>query len=205
LNEEVEEEVELSFEDASPVFPTVSSSRAESLDISGLQPFTKILTSFLDNTTSNPPVVNHPVPNLPFQQQPHNPVPPVMAQPTFPFPLPSLITNANLKNKPPIALSKFYGLATEDPDTFLFEFDILFHSFDYNTDAHKLKLFPATLKESALRWFMGLGANVAVNWDEMQALFLEKYKEYCKASGTRGDDIFRISQKEEETLEGYVS
>ena len=72
-----------------------------------------------------------------------------MAQPTFPFPLQSLVTNANLKNIPPIALAKFYGLATEDSDTFLFEFEILCHSFDYNIDAHKLKLFTTTLKESA--------------------------------------------------------
>ena len=73
-----------------------------------------------------------------------------MAQPTFPFPLLSLVTNANLKNIPPTALPNFYGLTTEDPDTFLFEFDILCHSFDYKNDAHKLKLFPATLKESTL-------------------------------------------------------
>ena len=128
-----------------------------------------------------------------------------MAQPTFPFPLPSLVTNVNLKNIPPTALPKLYGLATEEPDTFLFEFDILCHSFDYNTNSHKLNFFPLTLKELALRWFMGLGANVATTWDEIQALFLEKYKEYCKASGIRGDNIFRISQKEEETLEDYVS
>ena len=127
-----------------------------------------------------------------------------MTQPTFPFPLPSLVTNANLKNIPPTTLPKFYSLATEDPDTFLFEFDILCHSFDYNIDAYKIKLFPATLKESALRWFMGLGANAAGTWDEMQTLFLEKYKEYYKASCSRGDDIFKISQKEEETLENYV-
>ena len=73
-----------------------------------------------------------------------------MAQPTFPFPLPSLVTNTNLKNIPPTTLPKFYGLATEDLDTFLFEFDILCHSFDYNNDSHKLKLFLATSKELAL-------------------------------------------------------
>jgi len=73
-----------------------------------------------------------------------------MAQPTFPLPLPSLVTNANLKNIPPTALPKFYGLATKDPNNFLFEFDKLYHKFDYNINAHKLKLFPATLKESAL-------------------------------------------------------
>ena len=70
-----------------------------------------------------------------------------MAQPNFPFPLPSLINNANLKNIPVAALPNFYDLATEDPDAFLFEFDILCHSFGYNIDAHKLKLFPTTLKE----------------------------------------------------------
>ena len=102
-----------------------------------------------------------------------------MAQPTFPFPLPSLVTNANLKNIPPNTLPKFYDLATEDLDTFLFDFDILCLSFDYKTDAHNLKLFLAMLKELALRWFMGLGANAIGTWDEMQTLFLEKYKEYC--------------------------
>ena len=52
---------------------------------------------------------------------------------------------------------------------------------------------------------MGLGANVAGTWDEMQTLFLEKYKEYCKENDSRGDVIFRISQKQDETLEDCVS
>ncbi len=66
LNKEIEEEeVELPFEDASPIFPTVS--RIETIDIFGLQPFTEVFAGFLDNTTLNPPVVNHPVPNVPFQ------------------------------------------------------------------------------------------------------------------------------------------
>ena len=61
-----------------------------------------------------------------------------MTQPIFLFPLPSLVTNANL-NIHPNALPKFYDLTTEDRNTFLFEFDILYHSFDYNTNAHNLK------------------------------------------------------------------
>ena len=52
---------------------------------------------------------------------------------------------------------------------------------------------------------MGLGTNVVGTWNEMQTLFLEKYKEYCEENDSRGDDIFRISQKKEETLEDYVS
>ena len=128
-----------------------------------------------------------------------------MEHPTFPFPLLSLITNANLKDIPTTALPKFYGLSIKDPNTFLFEFDILYHSFDYNTDAHKLKLFPTTLKESAFWWFMALGANVIGTWDKMQTQFLDKYKEYCKKNDSRGDEIFRISQKEDKILEYYVS
>lgn len=120
-----------------------------------------------------------------------------MAQPTFPFPLPILITNAYLKNIPTTVLQKFYGLANKDPDTFLFYFDRIFCVFDYNNDSHKLKLFPAALKESILRWLMGFGANVAGTCDEMQTPFLEKYKEYSKENYSRGDDIFRISQKED--------
>ena len=40
---------------------------------------------------------------------------------------------------------------------------------------------------------MGLGANATGTWDEMQTLFLDKYKEYCKAYGLRGDDVLGIS------------
>ena len=64
MNEEIEEEeVEFPFEDV----PIESSSRAQPIDTSGIQPFAKILGSFLDNTTPNPPVVNNLVPNVPFQ------------------------------------------------------------------------------------------------------------------------------------------
>lgn len=79
---------------------------------------------------------------------------------TFPFPLTDQQDNNNLKNIPSSALPKFYGLVTKDPNTFLFEFDILCRIYDYTTDAHKLKLFPMTLKESSLHWFMGLGYDV---------------------------------------------
>ena len=86
-----------------------------------------------------------------------------MAMPTFPFPIPPQQGNQNLKNIPIVALPKFYGLITEDHETFLFEFDILYRRYDYTTNAHELKLFPSTLKEAAIRWFMGLGANVVAN------------------------------------------
>jgi hypothetical protein len=109
-----------------------------------------------------------------------------------------------LKNIPAAVLPKFYDLITEDPKTFLFEFDILCRSYDHTTNAHKLKLFPSTLKEAALRWFMGLGANIVAHWPAMSNLFISKYKEYCRGRDLKGDNIFKMSQKEEETLEDYV-
>ena len=48
-------------------------------------------------------------------------------------------------------------MASEDPDSFLFEFEILCRTYGYIDDTHKLHLFPATLKETALKCFMGLG------------------------------------------------
>jgi hypothetical protein len=76
---------------------------------------------------------------------------------TFRFLTLDTTPNVNMKNIPLSALPTFYGKNSEDPDTFLFEFDILCRSYNYIQDAQKLKLFPATLKDSALRWFMGLG------------------------------------------------
>lgn len=110
--------------------------------------------------------------------------------PIFDFSIPSLHNNANLKNILASSLPKLYGLVTQDPDTFLFEFDILYRSYDYTIDAPKLKLFPATLKEASLRWFMSLGRDVISNWDEMKEKLLEKYKDYCRDIDRHGDDIF---------------
>jgi hypothetical protein len=53
---------------------------------------------------------------------------------------------APMKNIPLSALPNFHGLSSEDLDEFLFEFDILCISYDYISNAQKLKLFPATLK-----------------------------------------------------------
>lgn len=78
---------------------------------------------------------------------------------TFKFPIqePEEDDEIKMKNIPPSVLPKFYGMASEDPDSFLFEFDIVCRTYGYTDDAHRLRLFPATLKASALRWYMGLG------------------------------------------------
>ena len=44
---------------------------------------------------------------------------------TFGFPILDLIQNVNMKNIPLSPLHVFHGKSTEDPDTFLFEFNIL--------------------------------------------------------------------------------
>ena len=84
-----------------------------------------------------------------------------------------------MKNISPLVLPHFHEKVAEDTDEFLFEFDILCRSYDYISNAQKLKLFPATLKDNALRWFMILGGGTVANWDRMKHVFLDKYQEYC--------------------------
>jgi hypothetical protein len=108
-----------------------------------------------------------------------------------------------MNNIPLYALTDFNGQISEDPNTFLFEFDILCRSYDYTTDAKKLKIFPATLKGSTLRWFMGLGVDSITSWDNMKQTFLKNYQDYCKTRDPR-EELFKMSQKEEESLEDYV-
>ena len=91
---------------------------------------------------------------------------------TFGFHILDTIQVVTMKNIPPSSLPTFYGKNNEDPDTFLFKFDILCRSYNYLQDAHKLKLFPATVKNSALRWFMGLGESTIRTWDDMKTSFL---------------------------------
>ena len=73
-----------------------------------------------------------------------------------------------MKNIPPSSLPTLYGKSNEDRNTFMFKFDILCRTYNYLQDAHKLKLFPATLKYFSLRWFMGLGESTIWTWDDMR-------------------------------------
>jgi hypothetical protein len=110
---------------------------------------------------------------------------------------------APMKNILLSALPNFHGLSSEDPDEFLFEFDILCRSYDYTSNAHKLKLFPATLKGNALRWFMSLGEHVITSWDQMKQKFLNKYQDYCRTREKK-EELFKMMQKEDENLEDFV-
>ena len=96
-----------------------------------------------------------------------------------------------MKNISPSILPNFHGLINEDPKAFLFQFEVLYRSYDYLIDPHKLKLFPDTLKYGALKWFMGLRTHTLRTWEEMKNVFLEKYKYYCMQHNLK-DEVFKI-------------
>jgi len=72
-----------------------------------------------------------------------------------------------MKNISPSALPHFHGLTTEDLDTFLFNFAVIYRTYDNAEDKKKLKLFPSTLKDTTLRWFMGFLDNRITTWAQM--------------------------------------
>ena len=98
---------------------------------------------------------------------------------TLQYPIVDIAVNAPMKAIPLQHIPTFHGLTSEDLDAFLFKFDVLCRGYDYTSNPQKLKLFPSTLKGTALRWFMGLGGGVINDWDQMKATFLKKYQDYC--------------------------
>jgi len=111
--------------------------------------------------------------------------------------------SAPMKNISPAVLPTFRGLSLGDPDQFLFEFKLLCRTYDYEHDNQKLKLFPSTLKDNALRWFIGLAVDSITSWADMEKVFLDKYQEYCKVKD-RKDKLFQIKQGDDESLEDYL-
>ena len=121
---------------------------------------------------------------------------------TLQFPIQQPEGTTPMKNISPSVLPRFHGKVVEDPN-YCFEFDIPCCSYDYVTDAQKLKLFPATLKDNALHWFMSLGGGTVTNSDRMKQVLLEKYQEYCNTKDKR-EELFKMVQKEDESLEYFV-
>ena len=69
---------------------------------------------------------------------------------TFEFPIKDLgVTQMHII--PPSSLLNFHSMANEDPNTFLFEFEVLYRGYDYCINDQRLKVFPLTLKGAALR------------------------------------------------------
>ena len=107
--------------------------------------------------------------------------------------------SVHMNNIPPYFLPKFHGLRSEDPKNFLFEFEIVCISYGYLLKTQKLRLFQATLKDRALKWFMSLGTNPIRSWNDMKNIFIEKYKYHDLK-----EEIFRMNQKEDESLEDLI-
>ena len=89
------------------------------------------------------------------------------------FPIGDIRGDAPMKPIPLATLPNFHGLSSEDTDTFLFEFNVVCRGYDYIYDAHKLKIFLATLKGTNLRWSMGLRGKYITTWDDMKMIFLK--------------------------------
>lgn len=122
---------------------------------------------------------------------------------TFEFLIGDIRGEASMKNIHLSSLPSFQRMIVEDSDTLLFEFDVLCRSYDYVSDAQKLKLFLVTLKGEALRWFMGLGYDSIQTWSDMKETFLSKYQDYCRTKDLT-KEVFRMAQKEDESLEDYI-
>lgn len=58
-------------------------------------------------------------------------------------------------------------------------------TYDYLSDVKKMKTFPSTLKDAALRWLMILPANNIEIWENMKDSFMERDKDNCKSKDTR--------------------
>ena len=119
------------------------------------------------------------------------------------YPIVDPVSNAFMKSIPLQSILTFHGLTSEDPDAFLFKFDVLCRGYDYTTDPQKIKLFPSTLKGVALWWFMRLGGGTIDSWDQMKTSFLTTYQHYCRTRDLK-DEIFNMNAKDNETLEEYV-
>ena len=110
--------------------------------------------------------------------------------------------DTKMKNISPSTLPHFHGLTTKYLDTFLFYFLVICRTYDYTNDEHKLKLFSYTLKDAALRWFMGLPGDSITTWAYIQQAFNNKYRDYCRSKDTK-EEIFRMTLDNDESLEDY--
>jgi len=79
-----------------------------------------------------------------------------------------------MKNISPTILPHFHGLSFEDPNTFMSKFVVVCRTYDYTFDEKKLKLFPSTLKDATLYWFMRLERGSIITWDQMPQAFNKK-------------------------------
>ena len=61
----------------------------------------------------------------------------------------------------------------------MFEFFVVYKTYGYTSHDQKLNLFPSTLKDEALRWFMGMPGDSITTWAQMEETFNNKFKHEC--------------------------
>ncbi len=72
---------------------------------------------------------------------------------TLQYPVVDSAANVPMKAIPLQHILTFHGLTSEDPDAFLFEFDVLCRGYDYTTDPQNLKLKRGCFKMVyGIRW-----------------------------------------------------
>ena len=69
---------------------------------------------------------------------------------TFQFPIRDLGRGVSTKSIPSHVLPNFNGLENEDPNVFLFQFEVLCRGYGYYANDKNLNLFPLTLKGTSL-------------------------------------------------------
>lgn len=90
----------------------------------------------------------------------------------------------------PYVLQSFHGLTTKHPDTFMFEFCLVCRMYDYITDEKNLNLFPSTINDVSLRWFMSLEGDNITSRDKVKQALNNKYQYDYRARDTI-DEMFR--------------
>ena len=75
--------------------------------------------------------------------------------------------SVHMRNIPPYFSPNFLGMRSEDAETFLFEFEIVCRPYGYLLNTKNLRLFPTTLKDRSLKWFMSLETNSIGSWNDM--------------------------------------
>ena len=96
------------------------------------------------------------------------------------FPIWETTGEAGMKNISPNSLPHFHGLASKDPNIFMFDFVVVCRTYDYTYDEQKLN-FPSSLKDATLCSFMSLPGGNITTWPQMQQAFNEKYMDYYRS------------------------
>jgi hypothetical protein len=74
---------------------------------------------------------------------------------TFEFPIRDIEEEAPMKTIPLSSLPNFHGISSEDPDTFIFKFDVLCRSYDYVSECSKTKIISYYTQECSLAMVHG--------------------------------------------------